>query len=816
MNRSFPTHAEIIIVGGGIAGCSLAYHLTRLGRKDVVVLERGRLTCGTTWHAAGLVMQLRGTHAMTELARTNVELYSRLEAETGHATGFKQNGTLGVCRTRDRLHETMRAATIARSFGIEAEMIGPGEAKALYPAIDESRLEGAICIPGDGQTNPVDTTLSLIAGARMRGARVFEDTPVTRLEQADSGDYRLATARGAIRCETLVLACGLWTRDLAAQLDVCVPLHACEHMYVVTEPLDFVEPGLPVLRDTDGYVYVKEDAGKLLVGAFEPQGKPLPMEKLPADPQFVELPEDWDHYALPMTKAMEILPALETAGISRFMNGPESFTSDLLFALGEAPGRRNCFVSAGYNSEGIEFAPGAGRALAEWIVEGEPTMDLSHVDIARFHPFQVNRAYLHGRAGESLGLHYQMHWPDKQREAARPARKSVLHDRWAVRNACFGEAMGWERPLWFAPEGVTPVCHYSYRWPNWFDHTAVECRAARTGVVVLDQSSFGKHLIQGRDACRELQRLCAGDVDVPLGRLVYTHMLNRRGGIECDVTVNRLGENRFLLVSSATTQPRDRAWMERNLGSEAHVSLTDVTSAWAVLCVQGPKSRELLGRLTDADLSNDGFPFATSRVIEIGHARLVANRLTYVGELGWELFVPTEFAQDVCDRLLAEGDGVGIRPAGYHALEHLRSERAYREYELDLTPADTPFEAGLGFAVRLDKPHVFTGRDALLRQKEAGPLAKRLVMFKLKDPQPLLFGEEVIWMDGRIAGYVSSGAFGFTLGASVGMGYIRHCDGVTGALVTSASWEIEIACERYPAEASLRASYDPAGERVRG
>ncbi len=771
MNKPFPAQAQIVIVGGGIAGSSLAYHLTKLGRKDVVLLERGRLTCGTTWHAAGLIMQVRGTHSLTEMARYNVELYAGLEAETGQATGFKQNGTLGVCRTKDRLHEAKRTATIAKSFGIEAHMIGPAEVKELYPAINQELVEGAIYIPKDGQTNPVDTTMSLIAGAKQRGARVFENTPVLRLEQGTSGAYRLETAGSAIECETLVLACGLWTRDLAAQLGVRVPLYACEHMYVVTEPLDFVEPTLPVLRDPDGYVYVKEDAGKLLVGAFEPEGKPLPMEKLPPDPQFVELPEDLDHYALPMTKAMEILPVLETAGISKFMNGPESFTPDLLFALGEAPGRRNCFVSAGYNSEGIEFAPGAGRALAEWIVEGEPTMDLSHVDIARFHPFQVNRAYLQERAGESLGLHYKMHWPYKQREGSRPVRKSVLHDRWAARRACFGEAMGWERPLWFALEGVEPVCTYSYHWPGWFDHTAEECRAARRGVIVLDQSSFGKHLVQGRDACRELQRVCAGNVDVPPGKLVYTHMLNRRGGIECDVTVNRLGEDRYLVISSATTQPRDRVWMERNFDPDARVSLTDVTSAYAVLSVQGPQSRALLGRLTDADLSNDGFPFATSREIEIGHARLIANRLTYVGELGWELHVPTEFAQDVCDRLLVEGEGLGLKPAGYHALEHLRSERAYREYELDLTPEDTPLEAGLGFAVKFDKPGGFTGREALLKQKEAGPLGKRMVMFNLKDPEPVLFGEEVVLMDGRIAGYLSSGAYGFTLGASVGMGY---------------------------------------------
>jgi 4-methylaminobutanoate oxidase (formaldehyde-forming) len=781
-----------------------------------VLLERNQLTSGTTWHAAGLIMQLRSTHAMTELAKYNVELYSSLEAETGHATGFKQNGTLGVCRTRDRMFETRRVASIAKSFDIEAHMIGPNEARDLYPAIDESITEGAIYIPKDGQTNAVDTTMSLIAGAKQRGVRVFENTPVNRLERLASGEYRIETANGVIQCETLVIACGLWTRDLAAQLGVRVPLYACEHFYVLTEALEAVTPDLPVLRDTDGHIYVKEDTGKWLVGSFEPTGKPLSMNQLPADSAFIELPEDWDHFELPYSRAMEILPALENAGIAKFFNGPESFTPDLLFALGEAPGLPNCFISAGYNSEGIEFGAGAGRALAEWIVEGEPTLDLSHVDVARFHPFQINKRYLHERTAEILGLHYKPHWPHYQPESSRNVRKSTLHDRWVAMNASFGEGMGWERPMWFAPPGQSTKNVYSHTRPNWFEHTAVECRAARETAIVLDQSSFGKHLVQGRDACGYLQHLCAGNVDVPVGKLVYTHMLNNYGGIETDITVNRLDENRFLIISSATVQPRDRNWIERHISPEQNVTLTDVTSGYAVLSLQGPVSRDILSRITDADLSNEGFPFATSRQIDIGYARVIANRLTYVGELGWELHIPTEFAQGVFDSLMQAGKDFGLEPAGYHALEHLRCERAYREYELDLTPEDTPFEAGLGFTVKLNKAGGFIGRDALMRQKDAGAMTKRLVMFKLKDREPVLFHEEIIRMNGNIVGYISSGAYGFTLGTSVGMGYIHHTEGVTDDLIDGADWEIEIACERYPAEASPRAFYDPSGERVKG
>jgi 4-methylaminobutanoate oxidase (formaldehyde-forming) len=553
--------------------------------------------------------------------------------------------------------------------------------------------------------------------------------------------------------------------------------------------MDWVSPDLPVLRDTDGYVYIKEDAGKLLVGAFEPEGKPLPMEHLPADSRFIELEEDWDHFALPFSKAIEILPSLEHAGI-------------------------RCFVAAGLNSEGFEVGAGAGRALAEWIVAGEATMDLSDVDIARFHPFQVNRRYLHDRAAESLGDIYRMHWPHKQREASRPVRKSPLHDRLAAMNACFGEALGWERPLWFAPRGTAPRNEYAWRRPNWFEHVGEEHKAVRENVGIFDVSSFGKHLLLGRDACNALQRLCANDVDVPIGKVVYTHMLNRRGGIETDVTVNRLAEDRFLLVSSAVFQPRDKAWIESHLRTEENITLADVTSAYAVLSVQGPSSRTLLTRLTDTDLSREAFPFATSQEIDLGCARVIASRLTFVGELGWELFIPTEFAPGVFDAIVEAGSELGLRQVGYHAMEHLRCERGYREFGLDLTPDDTPFEAGLGFVVRMDKPGGFLGREAL-QARQGRTRTKRLVLFRLEDPEPELYREELILLDDRIVGYLRSGAFGYTLGASVGMGYVHHADGVTRDLVASGSFEIEVAGTRYSAEASLEPFYDPRGARVR-
>ncbi|MCP4388818.1 MAG: FAD-dependent oxidoreductase [Gammaproteobacteria bacterium] len=814
MSKNLPGHARIAVVGGGVVGSSIAYQLTRAGVSDVVLLERGSLACGTSWHAAGLIMQLRGSHATTDVARYNARFYPELEADTGMATGFKQNGTLAVGRNQDRVHEMKRRASLARSFGIDAHVISPGEVKDMYPALDERIVAGGLFIPGDGQLSPVDTVNALIAGAKKRGAGIFENTPVDKMQRLPSGEYRLETANGVIICETLVLACGLWTADFAAQLGARVPLHACEHMYVVTEAMDFVLPTLPVLRDTDGYTYMKEEAGKLLIGSFEPRGKPLAVENLPGDQQFIEIQEDWDHFALPYTRAMEMVPALENIGISKFMNGPESFTPDSLPCLGEAPGLRNCFIAAGLNSEGFEISPGITRALAHWIIQGEPDMDLLDYDVARFHPFQVNKRYLRERSAESLGSIFEMGWPFKDHETSRPARKSHLHDRLAAAGACFGETAGWERPMWFAPGGTAPKNEYSYFRPNWYEYTAEECRAAREGVVIMDVSSFGKTLIQGRDACQYLQWMCVSNVDVAVGKLVYTHMLNSRGGIECDITIDRCAPDCFIVYSSAGVHCRDMNWIARHIRPDQHVTVTDVSAAYSVLNVQGPRSRDLLQSITDADLSNPGFPFLTAQEIDIGYARVRAKRQTFIGELGWELQIPSEFVQDVYDILLQAGKPFGLKAAGYHALEHLRCERGYREFVLDLAPDDTPFEAGLGFIVKMDKPGGFNGREALLPQAGQA-LSRRMVMFKLTDPEPALFHDELIRMNGEIAGYLSSGAYGFTLGSAVGMGYVNHPDGVTAELIDKATFEIEIACETYAAEASLKPFYDPAGARVK-
>ncbi len=814
MSKDLPGHARIVIVGGGVVGSSIAYQLTLAGVSDVVLLERGVLACGTSWHAAGLIMQLRGSHATTDIAKYNAQFYPELEADTGMATGFKQNGSLAIARNPIRVHELKRRAGVARSFGIDARITSPKEVKDLYPALDDSLVAGGLFIPGDGQLNPVDTVNALIAGAKKRGARIFENSPVDRMRRLKSGEYTLETAGGTIECETLVLACGLWTADFAAQLGARVPLHACEHMYVVTEAMDFVVPTLPVLRDTDGYTYMKEDAGRLLVGSFEPRGKPLPIEKLPADQQFIEMQEDWDHFALPYTKAMEMVPELKDIGIRKFMNGPESFTPDDLPCLGEAPGLRNCFIAAGLNSEGFEISPGISRALAYWIINGEPDMDLLDYDVARFHPFQVNKKYLRERSAESLGAIYEMSWPFKDHESSRPARKSHLHDRLAVAGACFGETAGWERPMWFAPTGTEPKNEYSYFRPNWYEHTAAECRAAREGVVIMDVSSFGKTMVQGRDACRYLQWMCASEIDVAVGKLVYTHMLNSMGGIECDITIDRRAEHCFIIYSSAGVHQRDMNWIAKHIQPDQHVTITDITAAYSVLNIQGPKSRELLQSITDADLSNSVFPFLTAQEIDIGYARVLAKRQTFIGELGWELQVPSEFVQDVYDIIVEAGKPLALKQAGYHALEHLRCERAYREFVLDLAPDDTPFEAGLGFIVKMDKPGGFQGREALLPQ--AGQvLDRRMVMFKLRDPEPALFHDELIRMNGEIVGYLSSGAYGFTLGSAVGMGYVKHSDGVTAELIDNATFEIEIACETYPADASLKSFYDPAGIRVK-
>lgn len=814
MSESFPTQSQVVIVGGGIIGCSIAYHLAKLGRKDVVVLERGSLTCGTTWHAAGLVMQLRATHTMTELCRYSVRLFAALEDETGQDTGFKQNGSLPIARTPERLAEIARITSLGKVFDVEAYMLSPAEIKSHFPLLDESKLVGGAFIPGDGQTNSIDTTMALARGARQGGVRIIENACVTGFETANGAVTAVITDRGTIKCETLVNCAGIWARKIGHMAGVNVPLYAAEHMYVTAEVDASIPADLPVLRDTDGYVYVKEDAGKLLIGAFEPNAKPLPLSSLPKKFEFGELQEDWDQFELPMTRAIEMIPMLENAGIRHFMNGPESFTPDNRFIVGEAPELRNFFVAAGFNSQGILSAAGVGKVLAEWIVEGQATMDLSEIDIARFHRFQINRRYLHDRTSESLGLLYAMHWPHRQFETARPVRETPLHNRLAGYNACFGEAAGWERANWYAPEGVEPKYVYSYQRQNWFDYVGEEHKAVRQSVGMFDLSSFGKTMIQGRDAETQLQRICAADMAVPVGRVTYTQFLNQRGGIEADLTVTRLAEDKFMVVTAAASQGRDYNWIRRHLDYNAFVTMEDVTSAYGVLSVMGPNSRQLLSRLSDTDFSNQSFPFGTCQEIEIGYARAYALRITYVGELGWELYLPTEFTGPIFDLLMAEGADLGLRLAGYHALDSLRSEKGYRHWGHDISPADTPLEAGLGFAVSLKKSSDFIGRRALERQKETG-LKRRLVHFLMDHADPILLHDEPVFRNGELVGMTTSGSFGYSLGRSVGMGYINMPEGADKAWFEEASYDIELSGERFAARASVRPFFDPANERVK-
>lgn len=814
MAKNFPAQAQVVVIGGGIVGCSVAYHLTKLGWKDVVLLERKTLACGTTWHAAGLVGQLRASHNLTRLAQYTCDLFGTLEQETGQATGFKQNGSLSLATNNGRFEELKRGASMARCFGLEVEVITPADARSMWPLLNTDDLVGAVFLPKDGQLNPMDVAQAIARGAKMGGASIYEHTKVTAIHREGGRVTGVATDQGDIVAEYVVNCGGMWGREIGKMCGVNVPLHAAEHFYIVTEPIEALTPDLAVLRDPDGCTYYKEDAGKLLVGAFEPAAKPWGMDGIPEDFEFDQLPEDWDHFEPILNNALHRIPMLKDAGIQLFFCGPESFTPDDRYILGEAPELKNFFVAAGFNSIGIQSSGGVGMVLAEWIVKGRPPMDLWDVDIRRWAPFQGNSRYLRDRTIEGLGLLYAMHWPFRQVETARPIRTTPLHDRLASRGACFGELAGWERANWFAPPGVEPKYEYSYGRQNWFEYSGAEHKAIRETVGILDQTSFAKFLLQGRDAEKILSHVCANNVAVPPGKIVYTQWLNERGGIEADLTVTRLTEDSYLVVTAAATQVRDFVWLQRHIPDGAHAVLTDVTSGHAVLGVMGPRARDLLTRVTDADLSNDAFPFGTSQEIDLAYAKVRASRISYVGELGWELYIPTEFTLGVYDAIVAAGDALGLKHVGMHAMNSLRMEKGYRHWGDDITEEDTPLEAGLGFAVAFDKDADFIGRDALLRQKETG-LKRRLVQFSLEDPEPLLYHDEPIWRDGKIVGRITSGMFGYTIGCAIGMGHVEHEDGVNANFVNAGSYEIEVACERVPARASLRPFYDPKSERVR-
>ncbi len=811
-----PSRADVVIIGGGVAGCSIAYHLAKIGITDVVLCERKQLTSGTTWHAAGLVTQLRATRNMTELAKYTGELFGSLEAETGQATGFKQNGSLRLAKHEARFEELKRGVSMARNFGLEAHVITPDEVKERYPLAETGDLVGAIWMPRDGQVNPADVTMAMAKGARQKGVRLFENTVVERVLVEQGRAVGVALADGEIRADKVVIAGGMWSRDFAAKIGVSLPLHAAEHFYIVTEPMPELQPDLPVMFVGDECSYFKEDAGKLLLGCFEPNAKPWGMDGIPEDFCFDSLPEDFDHFEPILDMAVKRVPALGRAGIQLFFNGPESFTPDDRYLLGETPEVRDLYCACGFNSVGILSSGGVGKALAEWIRDGHPPVELADVDIRRMQPFQSNRRYLHDRTTETLGLLFQMHWPYRQYETSRHVRQSPFHDRLLAKGACMTEGAGFERPGFFARDGMKPEIDYSYGPQNWFEMAAIESRNTADAVTLFDQSCFAQFRLEGRDACRELNRISAGNVDVPVGKLVYTQWLNDRGGIEADVTVTRLSETAFLIVTIAGSQTRDFSWLTRHIRPDAHAIATDVSSGYAMLGVMGPGSRALLEQLSAEDLSNAACPFATSREIDIGYARVRASRVTYVGELGWELYIPTEFAAHVFDELTAAGAGHNLAHGGFFAINSLRMEKGYRHWGHDIGEEDTPLQAGLSFAVGFDKPD-FLGRDALLRARDAGPPRRRLVQVRLdgRDNAPMLYHEEPIVRDGEIVGSITSGGYGHRIDASLGMGYVSCPDGVTKDFLDSGSFEVEVACERYAAQAQFRPFYDPQNTRIK-
>ncbi len=796
-----PGRARVVIVGGGIIGASIAYHLTRAGETDVVMLERGRLTNGTTWHAAGLVSQIRANHALTALAMENAATYERLPAETGVETGMRRHGAMTVARTPGRLQEALYGVALAKDFGIDVEVLDREGIKARWPAANVEDLHGAVNFPSDGTVNPGDAALAFAKGSVDMGVRYVPETTVKGFTLVGGRVTGVVTSRGSIEAETVVLAAGLWTSELARMAGASVALYPAEHVWVMTQESEGAREEAPFLRDPDGYLYIRHYRGRYLIGAFEPRGKPKRIAEIGTE-GFVEFGPDWDHFAPILRAARERVPELEQIGFSHYLRAPESFTPDANFQLGYVPEVPGLFVAAGFNSQGVIYAPGAGKAAAEWIVAGHPTMDLADVDVARMDRWANDRSWMHVRTVESLGGLYEMHWPGKQPVTARGVRRVPLYDRLRAAGAAFGEAAGWERATWFQPGDLDPPTTYSFTEPSWFPALAEEVRATREAVAMYDLSSYAKFLVQGPEAAAGLERLCSSAVDVAVGRVVYALLCNERGGIEMDPTVTRLGEDRFLVVAPTVAQRRTE--MLLRTGLPAGATVTDVTSGWAVLHLAGPASRELLARLAEEDLSDEAFGFMTAREIEVGWTKAWALRLSYTGELGWELYVPTEFVSDLYERVVGAGADLGLRNAGAFAFDAARIERGFRSWGHDMGPLDDAYAAGLGFAVHLGR--AFVGRDALAAAS-LGPSERRLV--SLHVPDAVLWHGESVVRDGERRGHVTSGSVAPTLGGSAALAWIRgEPDG--------AGWGVEIRGEVVPAAVQAAAYYDPRGDRLRG
>jgi sarcosine dehydrogenase len=818
MTGTLPSHAQIVVIGGGIIGCSTAYHLVRDHKADVILLEQGRLTSGSTWHAAGLIGQLRSSASITRVLKYSVELYKRLHEETGLETGWKMTGCLRLATNEDRWTEFRRLATTAQSFGMEMHLVSPEEVKRMWPLLDTSDLVGASWLPTDGQANPADITNSLAKGARMHGARLFEGVRVTGFAMEGNRITAVETNKGRIACETVVNCAGQWARQVGALAGVSVPLQPVKHQYIVTEKIEGLSPDAPTLRDPDRRTYFKEEVGGLVMGGYEPNPQPwetgLPGGDVPDSWEFQLFDDDFDHFEQHMTQAMARVPALAEAGVKQMVNGPESFTPDGNFILGLAPECANMFVGAGFNAFGIASGGGAGWVLAEWVVNGEAPLDLWVVDIRRFSALHRDRDWVRERTLEAYGKHYTIAFPHEEYESGRPRIVSPLYERLKERRAVFGSKLGWERPNWFAPDGMEPVDVYSMGRQNWFGPVGEEHAHVRDKVGVFDQSSFAKFELSGRDAIAALDFICANDVTKPAGRLTYTQMLNTRGGIECDLTVARLAEDRFYIVTGTGFRTHDFGWIADHIRPGADARLIDVTEEYGTLSLMGPKARDVLFAVTRADVTNAAFPFGHVREIEIAGYLVRALRVTYVGELGWELHVPLSGTGDVFDALMQAGRPQDIRPVGYRALESLRLEKGYRAWGSDITPNDNPFEAGLGWAVKLRKGASFIGREAC--EKAAGrPLEKRLAGFTTEDPSVVLLGRETILRNGEPVGYLTSGGYGYTVGKPIGYGYVRNAAGVDETFLTSGDYELVVANERFAATIHMAPLHDPQGERVK-
>ena len=816
MAQEQPSSAKAVVIGGGIVGCSTAYHLAKLGWTDTVLVERHKLTSGSTFHAAGLVGQLRSSASITQLLGHSVELYKQLESETGQATGWKMNGGLRLACNLERWEEVKRQATTATSFGLEMHLLTPREAQDLWPLMTVDDVVGAAFLPTDGQANPSDITMALARGARMAGATILEDTDVLRIE-VDAGQVRAVhTNRGRIECSVVVCCAGQWTRTLAASVGVNVPLVSVQHQYVITEPIDGVARDLPTLRDPDRLTYYKEEVGGLVMGGYEPNPIPWAVDGFPSAFNFKLLDADYDHFAPTMELATARVPALANAGINQLINGPESFTPDGNFILGEAPELRNFFVGAGFNAFGIAAGGGAGMALAEWVHRGVAPYDLWAVDLRRFGRPHTDIDWVRTRTLEAYSKHYTMAWPSEEHSTGRPCRVSPLYVRLRDEGACFGEKLGWERPNWFADRlaGEIPVDTYTYGRPNWFDAVAREHRAVRETVALFDQTSFAKFVLKGPDARAALQWICANNVEKPVGSLTYTQMLDDRGGIQCDLTVCRVADDEFYIVAGTGFATHDFDWISRNIPTGFTAQLFDVTSGFAVLSLFGPAARTVLSAVTNDDVSNDAIPFGTFAPVGIGGAPVRALRVTYVGELGWELHVPTENAGVVYDRLIEAGRPFGLVNAGYRAIESCRLEKGYRAWGSDIGPDHTPIEAGLGWAVKTRTSVDFRGRAEVERQQRDG-VRKMLACFTVDDPAVVLLGRETIYRNGERVGWLTSGGFGHTVGKPIGYGYVRNPNRVDTAFVLDGSYELEVATRRVPCNVHLRPLYDPTGARIK-